>query len=54
MWFANTYQLGGILWLVGLLVIAAKMSASVRWGVGISLGLFLSAVYALPIALFIR
>jgi hypothetical protein len=54
LWFANAYQLGGILWLVGLLVIVAKASTSVRWGVSILLGFLLSAVYAVPIALFTR
>jgi|GEM_PF-2189426 len=53
-WFANAYQLGGILWLVALLVIVAKVSTSVRWGVAIVLGVLLSAVYAMPIALLIR
>ncbi len=54
LWFATLYQLAGIAWLVGLLVITAKVSASVRWGVGVLLGVLLSAIYAVPIALFIR
>jgi hypothetical protein len=54
LWFANAYQLGGISWLVALLVIAVKVSASVRWVAAILLGVLLAAVYAVPIALLIR
>jgi hypothetical protein len=54
LWFAYTYQLGGISWLVGLPVIATKLSTGLRWGAGILLGVLLSAMYLLPIALLIR
>lgn len=54
LWFATIYQMGGIIWLIGLLIIATKVSLPVRWWLGIVLGVALSAVYATPIALFIR
>ena len=54
LWFANTYQIAGILWLVGLLVIATKLSVHVRWALCVVLGALLAAIYGVPIALLIR
>jgi hypothetical protein len=52
--FANAYQLAGIVWMVGLLSVAAKVTIGVRWVGAVALGLVLAILYGLPIALFIR
>ncbi|MCB9421827.1 MAG: hypothetical protein H6667_18650 [Ardenticatenaceae bacterium] len=52
--FANAYQLAGILWIIGLLAITARLSVGVRWWLGIVLGVVLAGIYGVPIGLFIR
>ncbi len=52
--FANAYQLAGILWMIGLLAITAKLTVGVRWWPGILLGVVLASIYGVPIGLFIR
>jgi hypothetical protein len=52
--FANVYQFAGVLWIIGLLAITAKLSVGVRWWVGIILGVVLAIIYGVPIGLFIR
>jgi hypothetical protein len=52
--FTNVYQIAGILWMIGLLVITAKLSVGVKWWLGIALGVGLAIIYGVPIALFIR
>ncbi len=52
--FANAYQFAGILWVIGLLAITAKLSVGVRWWLGIVLGVILVIIYGAPIGLFIR
>ena len=54
LWFASLYQAAGILWLVVLMVLATKVTLSVRWGAAIATGCVLTVVYALPVALLIR
>jgi len=54
LWFASLYQAAGILWLVVLMVLACKVTLSVRWGAAIATGCVLTVIYALPVALFIR
>ena len=53
-WFASTYQLAGVVWVVALLAITSRLVTGARWHLSVALGLVLSAVYGLPIALFIR
>lgn len=53
-WFANIYQFAGVLWIVGLLAVAAKLVVGVRWWLSIILGVLLAIIYGVPIGLFIR
>jgi hypothetical protein len=53
-WFANIYQVAGVLWIVGLLAVAAKLQVGVRWWLSIILGVLLAIIYGVPIGLFIR
>jgi hypothetical protein len=53
-WFASVYQLAGVLWMIGLLAITAKLSVGEKWWQGIVLGVVLAAIYGVPIALFVR
>lgn len=53
-WFASTYQLAGVLWVVVLLAITSRLATGARWHLSVALGFALAAVYGLPIALFIR
>ena len=52
--FANLYQFAGLLRLVVLLVITAKLSAGVKWWPAIGLGMVLAIIYGIPIGLFVR
>ncbi len=53
-WFATTYQLVGVVWLVALVFVAVRASGHRRWWAAGLVTLLLVAVYALPIGLFIR
>lgn len=53
-WFANTYQIIGIVWVVGLLALTTKLSVGVRWWLSVVLGVLLAIIYGMPIGLFIR
>lgn len=52
--FANVYQFAGMLWIIGLLAVTAKLSVEVKWWLGIVLGVVLTIIYGVPIGLFIR
>ncbi|MCB8980556.1 MAG: hypothetical protein H6657_24365 [Ardenticatenaceae bacterium] len=53
-WFANAYQLVGVLWIIGLLALTARLTLGVRWWLAIILGVVLAVIYGIPIGLFIR
>jgi len=53
-WFASIYQSAGIVWIVGLLTITARLSVGVRWWLGAVLGVLLTIIYGVPIGLFVR
>jgi hypothetical protein len=53
-WFATIYQLAGILWVVALLTVTARLATGARWHASLGIGLGLSVLYGLPIGLFIR
>ena len=54
MWFANLYQLIGLIWLVSLVVILMRSIFLKGWWKSLILGILFVIVYAFPIALFIR
>jgi hypothetical protein len=53
-WFPNTYQLIALVWIVALFVMAAWRTLERGWIGGMVGRLLALAVYALPVALFIR
>jgi len=53
-WFATVYQLAGILWVVALLSVTAKLAMGAKWYTSLGVGLGLAVLYGLPIGLFIR
>lgn len=53
-WFALTYQLVALVWIIGLPALAAKLSMGVKWLWGIAAGVLLTIVYGIPVGLFIR
>jgi len=53
-WFPTVYQLISIVWIAALFVMAAWRTLERGWLVGLLGGLLALAVYALPVALFIR
>jgi hypothetical protein len=48
------YQLAGILWVVSLLCVTARLAIDARWYTSVGVGLGLAVLYGLPIGLFIR
>lgn len=52
--FAAAYQLAGVLWVVALLAVVARLATGARWHLAAVLGLLLAAAYGLPIGLLIR
>jgi hypothetical protein len=53
-WFPTTYQLISIVWIAALFVMAAWRTLDRGWVAGLLGGLLALAVYAVPVALFIR
>ena len=53
-WFPMAYQLVSVVWIAALFIIAARQTLERGWGAGLFGGLLALAVYALPVALFIR
>lgn len=53
-WFSNTYQLIGVLWMVGLLTVTARLATRGNWFASAGLGIGLALVYGLPTGLLIR
>jgi hypothetical protein len=53
-WFATVYQLAGILWVVALLAVTARLATGAKWYTSVGAGLGLAVLYGLPIGLFIR
>ncbi len=53
-WFATIYQLAGVLWVVTLLSVTARLAMGAKWYTSVGIGLALAVVYGLPIGLFIR
>lgn len=53
-WFASTYQIAGVIWIVALFLIATKRFSNHRWPMSITIALVTLAVYALPLAFLIR
>jgi hypothetical protein len=46
--------LAGILWVVALLAVTARVATGAKWYASVGIGLGLSVLYGLPIGLFIR
>jgi hypothetical protein len=53
-WFASFYQLIGLVWLVGLTIVAVQATLLRSWWVSVAVGILLVLIYAFPVALFIR
>ncbi len=53
-WFATIYQLAGVLWVLALLSVTARLATGAKWAASLGIGLGLAVVYGLPIGLFIR
>jgi hypothetical protein len=53
-WFPAAYQLISIVWIAALFVLAAWRTLEQRWIAGLLGGVLALAIYALPVALFIR
>ena len=52
--FANLYQSIGLVWLIDLIILAAKVSTKANWFVSALWGFLIAVLYGLPIGLFIR
>lgn len=53
-WFATIYQLAGILWVIALLSVTARLAMGAKWYTSLGVGIGLAFLYGLPIGLFIR
>jgi hypothetical protein len=53
-WFATTYQLIGLVWIVALLAVATWLSTGLHWSQSVGVGALLTVIYGIPIGLFIR
>jgi len=53
-WFANTYQIISVVWVITLFVIVTRQTIKRNWGIVILVSILAIVFYAVPVALFIR